>query len=312
MVPVTASPRTVQFNSVQYQQVTFTTAANPPTLVIGGVTHADTMITTSWVYTAADGTLDGNMCSGGYPILACSPYLHKSGRLVVKAFVGGWEQTSTITVQCLVNPGDSVLNDATNDFQARSALMDALKNSHPESPPGGGVRHEEGGTIWRLPNGGGFQLVPYTDPNATECQYNPDPNPTPPVAGATLYGDYHTHPVTVADSTYGYKLYGCGTITMEDGRKVRTKSNANDTNPKHVQQGSGREDFGGGGSTRDWSRVDSTQRPQYTINGGQIDENNLPLPTVYRLSPHGSQAPLVPNPNAYFHKTSACGWVPSL
>ncbi len=154
--------------------------------------------------------------------------------------------------------------------------------------------------------------MPYNDPNATECQFNYDPNPTPPVAGATQYGEYHTHPVSAADSAYGYKLYGCGTIVLEDGRRVRTKSISSDTNPKHVQQGSGREDFMGGGSGKDWSRVDSTQRPQFTINGGQIDENRQTLPTVYRLSTHGSRKPIVPNPNAYFHKNGACTWADGL
>jgi hypothetical protein len=212
MVPVTAVPRTVQFNSVTYQQVTFRTAPNPPTIVIGGVTHADTMITTSWVYTAADGTLDGNMCTGGYPILACSPYLHKSGRLVVKGFVGGWEQTSMITVQCLVTPADSVLNDTTADFMVRDSIIDLWDRSNSDSLPAsgfdvshpwpwhGGWQHETMVSVWRLQNGGTeADTIPLNYSDA--CNAGWDSIPRPPNA-TSLLAVIHMHEVKQGDPMY--------------------------------------------------------------------------------------------------------------
>jgi hypothetical protein len=224
MVPVTATPRTVQFNSVQYQQVTFTTAPNPPTLVIGGVTHADTMITTSWVYSAADGTLDGNMCNGGFPILVCQPYLHKSGRLVVKGFVGGWEQTSTITVQCLVTPADSVLNDTTADFMVRDSILDMLVRSNADSAPdagfdvthpgwqGGGWQHETKIQVWSLPNGGTeVDTVPMTYSDACNSYFTTQ---SPPVPNARLLADFHVH-----QAEQGRPVY-CNAVVPYHGAQV--------------------------------------------------------------------------------------------
>jgi hypothetical protein len=232
MVPVAASPRTAQFSSLLYQQVTFTTAPNPPTLVIGGVTHADTMITTSWVYTAADGTLDGNMCNGGFPILTCSPYLHKSGRLVVKAFLGGWEQTSTVSVQCLVAPADSVLNDTTSDFMVRDSILSMLQRANADSAydagfntthPGwtGGWQHETGVDVWKLPNGGGTAIDTVTPTFSDAC--NLAGPPTPPVAGANLLGDFHVH-----QPAEGSPVYCRATIPRRNGKETPIARNPNE------------------------------------------------------------------------------------
>jgi hypothetical protein len=222
MVPVTASPGAVPFSSVSYQQVNFTTAPNPPTLVVGGVTHADTMITTSWVYTAADGTLDGNMCTGGFPILTCSPYLHKSGRMVVKAFLGGWEQTSTISVQCLVTPADSVLNDTTSDFKVRDSILDLLVRSNADSAPDagfnithewtGGWQHETKVQVWRLPDGGTeADTVPLAISDACTVGFY---QPSPPVPNAHLLADFHVHQTKQYDPLY------CNTTIRYHGRDI--------------------------------------------------------------------------------------------
>jgi hypothetical protein len=211
MVPVTASPGTVPFSSVEYQKVVFRTAPNPPTVVIGGVTHADTMTTTSWVYTAADGTLDGNMCNGGYPALTCSPYLHKSGRMVVKAFLGGWEQSSTISVQCLVTPLDSVLNDTTGDFAVRDSILKTRERANADSAPDagfgidhpgwvGGWQHETGVNVWQLPNGAGREIDTIRPNLSDACNLFWDVNP--PVPGAILLGSFHVHETATDDPIY--------------------------------------------------------------------------------------------------------------
>jgi hypothetical protein len=212
MVPVSASPRIVNFASVSYQPVTFTTGANPPTVVIGGVTHADTMTTTSWVYTAGDGTSDGDLsvvCKGGYPRLTCSPNLHKSGRLVVKGLVGGWEQTSSVSVQCLVSPGDSVLNDTTGDFAVRDSVRNMYYRGNADSSsrsgfnithPGwsGGWVHETGIDVWKA---AGQTVVDSITPTFSD-QCNLNGNPTPPVANAALTADMHLHPTAPPDTVY--------------------------------------------------------------------------------------------------------------
>lgn len=212
MVPVSASPRIVQFSSVAWQPVTFTTGANPATVVIGGVTHADTMTTTSWVYTAGDGTQDGDlsvMCRGGYPRLTCSPNLHKSGRLVVKGVVGGWEQTSSVSVQCLVSPADSVLNDTTGDFAVRDSVRNMYYRANADSTsasgfnithPGwtGGWVHETGIDVWKA---AGRTMVDTITPTLSD-QCNLDGEPTPPVPGAALTADMHMHPRIAPDTLY--------------------------------------------------------------------------------------------------------------
>lgn len=209
MIPVTASPRTAQFSSLSYQQVTFTTGANPATLVIGGVTHADTMTTTSWVYTAGDGTLDGNMCSGGFPRLTCSPFLHKSGRLVVKALLGGWEQTSSVSVQCLVTPADSILNDTTGDFAVRDSVRNMYYRANVDSATNsgfnithswtGGWVHETGIDVWKTL--GGQTVVDTVIPIAADMCHLKHAV-TPPDPNAVLLADMHVHPVAAGDTVY--------------------------------------------------------------------------------------------------------------
>ncbi|MDQ6769370.1 MAG: hypothetical protein M3Z54_05235 [Gemmatimonadota bacterium] len=305
MVPVTASPRAVAFNSVDYQQVTFTTGPNPAKIPIGGVLVTDTMTTTSWVYTAADGTLDGNMCSGGYPILVCRPYLHKSGRLVVKAWVGGWEQTSTITVQCLVG-GEPALDDSLNDFRIRGDLLDVLVTSNADSSPSAGwtgqdwnrqlSRHESGGVIWRLANGGGYVFVPYEDPTSDAVHYHlADSAYAPsaaPIPGATPYAAVHDHPTKEDSVAYGWNSMA----VMPDGGTTACSRHPGDMmadgyNPAPLCQKAPEDTLTWKGDGGDSAFVAHSRMPFFQItNGGFVWRLNYPQTnpaTATRFRPSG-------------------------
>lgn len=274
MKKVRANPRTFNFNSMPlgYVDVAFSTGADPDTVMIGGVRRAMPITTTHWVYTAGDGTLDGNMCAGGYPIITCIPHLHKAGRMVVNAFTGGWEQSSTITVQCLVSPSDSILNDTTNDFQVRSALLQMLDSSHPEVPPGfgydsvkgRGLMHEVSGNIWKLPDGGGYMLTPFDSPENTECQSDVDTTSPPPVPGAVLLGRAHTHP-----SPWNKPVYGCPTKIINNGRdSIQFSRFPGDTANGKKPFIKNRKDMPRGGSGQDWLRMifDLPPKPDYVMD----------------------------------------------
>jgi hypothetical protein len=295
MVPVTAVPRTAPFNSVQYQQVVFTTGANPAKILVGGVLVTDTMTTTSWVYTAADGTLDGNMCSGGYAILVCRPYLHKSGRLVVKGWVGGWEQTSTVTVQCSVY-GEPAFNDSTHDFSVREDLLDLLVTSNADSLPEAGwtpdhrrgSRHESGGVIWELPNNGGFVFVPYEDPNSTQGSYHlPDSLSSlsaAPVPGAMPYATVHTHPNAPNENVYGVP----GTATLGNGTVVPWAQYPGDTLADGSQKPvpvKAKEDTLRAGSGADWGEVIRLGYSDFVVGTeGMVHRLDPPPPNLGALS----------------------------
>jgi hypothetical protein len=170
--------------------------------------------------------------------------------MVVKAFVGGWEQTATVTVQC-ATPGDPALNDSITDFSVREELLNVLAMSNPDSSPAAGRneanphgwRHEFGGVIWQLPNGGGFMFVPFDDPDSGQGSYHlPDLEWDPsnaPVPGATPYAIVHSHPNNPGDDLYtrdnDYDVAADGSIfpysrwpgdTLDDGhlRPVATKA----------------------------------------------------------------------------------------
>jgi hypothetical protein len=274
MKQVKAVPRTVNFNSMPngYVDVAFTTGANPDSLVIHGGKVAMPISTTHWVYRAGDGTLDGNMCPGGYPIVTCIPHLHKAGRMVVDAFTGGWEQSSTVTVQCLTNPADSILNDTTNDFQVRSALLKMLDSAHPEVPPGfgydsvkgRGLMHEITGNIWKLPNGGGYMLVPFDSSKNTECVSYHDSAAPPPVPNAVRVGRAHTH-----QNPWNKPVYGCETKVTNNGRdSIQFSKFPGDTANGKRPYIKNRKDFEKGGSGQDWLSMmfDLPPKTNYVID----------------------------------------------
>ena len=199
-------PRTVQFTGNQVQ-VVFTGYITPATIRVQGNTITTPRNNTLWSYIDGDGTPESNSCTLGINGTAatCSPFLSAAGRMTLKSYVGGWEQTATVTVQCLT-PGDPALNDSITDFSVRADLLNVLAMSNPDSSPGAGrnennprgSRHESGGVVWQLPNGGGFMFVPWDDPFSTQGSYNlPDSEWDPtsaPVPGATPYAAVHSHP----------------------------------------------------------------------------------------------------------------------
>src|SRR5512141_2226831 len=159
---LTASPRLVNFAAVPYWYVQFTASRTPSQFSTDGNTTATPIVTTAWIFSAVDGAdeqISAYCPFPGFSELGCKPSLHRAGRMTVKAFTGGWEQTSSITVQCPV-AGDPILNDSIGDFQIRSALQNALDSSNADSAvdagfaPGGnqGYRRETGGLIYRMPD----------------------------------------------------------------------------------------------------------------------------------------------------------------
>jgi hypothetical protein len=206
-----------------------------------------------------------------------------------------------------MDPADEVLNDSTNDFQSRAALVSALDHANPDSQPGVGYdpskgrgwRHETGGTVWQLPAGGGFLFVEEDDPNATECTYHYTADPVPPVPGAIKQGNFHVHPYKQKDS-----VYGCDSVKTNRGY-VKARKYPGDPNA-HYTPTAGIDDFHGGGSDDDWQFVQRKQKPNYVINKWG---------NAYVLSYHGSNRPIYPNPKRYFARGSfagKCTWAPSL
>src|SRR6202022_4419010 len=95
---------------------------------------------------------------------ACLFVPQESGRMILKAYAGGKTLTNAVTVQCLVAPADSMLNDSTNDFKSREELQDLIPQSVAVS------YHELTGVAWKLSNGGGFNFSRYFDPAPTGCE----------------------------------------------------------------------------------------------------------------------------------------------
>ncbi|HJQ54511.1 MAG TPA: hypothetical protein VJ825_11785 [Gemmatimonadaceae bacterium] len=292
----------MSFASVQYAQVAFTTGATPDTLLIGGVRRAMPITTTSWVYTAADGTLDGNMCNGGFPIVTCSPYLHKSGRMVVKAFVGGWEQTTSVTVQCKVSPDDAALNDSTSDFSVRSTMLAALDTSNVDSLPGAGYdfmkgrgwKHESGGPIFKM-NDSTLKafFLPSADSIGTECLYSPDLHPTLPAGAVRLTALYHTH---VTD--YNKPVFGCP--DQNGQRMAQSPADTLPTANPRLPYALSRMGKNGGGSDKDWDAADSAGVPIYVVEKGG---------KVWRLDPGTAKNARSNNPNHWQALGGKCQWV---
>lgn len=213
----------------------------------------------------------GAYCPAPTANLNCTYPVGESGRMVVKAFTGGWEQTSSVTVQCLTNPADFILNDSASDFALRAALLEVLDSSHPELPAGSGLsvinhhgdKSEKGGRIVRYFDGTGYHSIPVDDPNSTECTLDPTAGYTPP-AGTDSAGVYHAHAYTYPDSAFGCGVDSTGVplaVVPGDGLKPAML-------PKMEDEG--------GGSAGDWAFAKTHQIPVYVIwKDG----------SVYRLDP---------------------------
>ncbi|HMG71085.1 MAG TPA: hypothetical protein VK544_08205 [Gemmatimonadaceae bacterium] len=270
----TAFPRTVNFANTT-SQIAFTIRPNPGTLLLGANLQTITLAATSWQWSGADSTRAQPTCpipSGVGPDRQCLFTPKESGRLTVKAFVGGYEQTNSVTVQCLTSPLDSILNDTTNDFQVRSALLKMLDSSHPEVAPGfgydsvkgRGLMHEIGGNVWKLPNNGGYMLVPGDSSKNTECMSYFDSAAPPPVSGAVLSGRAHTH-----QSPWDGPVYGCETKVFNNGRdSIQFSKFPGDTANGKRPFTKNRKDIVKGGSGQDWFSMimDLPPKPDYVID----------------------------------------------
>jgi hypothetical protein len=219
--------------------------------------------------------------------------------MVLKIFLGGFEQTVTASVQCLTSPADSALNDSTNDFELRSVLQDALEHADTGAAPGTGydpqlkrgLRHETGGIVWRLPNGSGFMAVEYDDPHATQCNYHPPAHPTPPVPGATIESYFHSH-----STNPGEDYYGCFDSVQVDKRWVKQPRFVDDPDATPGVPHTVGPDVGGGSLEGDWVAVQDG-KAEYVIHKDG---------SVAKLAPF-----IVPqnNPNIWYPFTGKCAWV---
>lgn len=256
-----ASPRLVNFAAVSYAYVDFTASRTPSQFTTDGNATVTPVSTTAWIFDAVDGA-DEQIWAycpfPGYSTLLCRPSLHRAGRMTVKAFAGGWEQTSSVTVQCPV-AGDPFLNDSIGDFALRSALLKALDSSNVDSAVGSGFtpnskrghRHETGGTIWRMPDSS-YLPVFDADTTATQCHFSPTPVNGPP--GASPVGIFHTHP-----SDSGDTVYGCRRDPQTNLLPIQRPGGPG---PKPTANPEGN----GGGSPADWNAADNGGAPVYVIS----------------------------------------------
>lgn len=209
--PLKVSPHMVNFAAVSFYYVQFTASRTPATFTQSGNVTGTPITFTSWAYKTVDGTNEpiSAYCTVPSSNLLCTPSLHAAGRMTATAFAGGWEQSSSITVQCPESPSELSLNDTLSDFAVRRAFLAGLDSANVDSAAGAGydpqlgrgLRHEVGGIVWQMPNGS-YQPIFYPDPNSTDCRYNPPQNPTPP-PGATKAAYFHVHTTLATDPVYG-------------------------------------------------------------------------------------------------------------
>jgi hypothetical protein len=260
--------------------INFRASFTPDSITVGGVRSAHPFHVTLWQWIGADSTRDPVLTGNGKgpgctTTLLCTYRPPESGRMTAKVFVGGWEQTSSVTIQCLLSPADTALNDSTNDFNLRESLRAVLDTSNADSSSRAGWnasnpkgwKHESGGVVWKLPNGGGFMTVPYEDPNSNACAYHfpvsSYDTSAAPVPGATPYATYHDH-VTLAKDT----IYGCPDSAVVNGvGKVLTKQFPGDTDHPYVAIAQSN-DMGGPASGHDSTTVDHTKMPMYVMDKG--------------------------------------------
>ncbi len=169
--------------------------------------------------------------------------------------------------------GDSLLDSP----DVRAGLLDALKASHPDLPPGSRV--EVGGLIWRRPDGTFFTSVVPPGPTTTECHF--DGNYAegvlhPPEPGAQAVGKFHTHPSQAKDPVYGCKSQPGIRFAQFPGDRGLVPT--------------ARPDENGGGSDADWESGTSDAFSLYVINAAG---------RVYRLDPDVPPDRRTENPNRW-------------
>ncbi len=294
--------------------IIFTASRTPDSLTIAGARTPMPVTMKLWQWIGADSTrlgVTGYCGNGAFP--NCHFYPMESGRMVTKGYTGGWEQTSSVTVQCLASPTDPAVNDSTSGFNIREDLLEVLVTSNADSLPEAGwngsqlrgYRHESGGVIWQLPNGGGFVFVPYEDPLATQGSYHlPDSEldlARAPVPGATPYATVHSHPNNPDDDVYGatYRMADGALArfarfpgdSLPDGSLRRVPTKAKD-NPTHA------------GSSADWKSV----RRRGNLPDIIVAKEGF----VFRLNVPGPTGPEVSWPYRTKGGTAAerkCAWV---
>ncbi|HET7614390.1 MAG TPA: hypothetical protein VFK26_10730 [Gemmatimonadaceae bacterium] len=262
--------------------VTFTGFLNPDSLTVQGGRQPFTFEVTSWAWTGADSTratvTSGPTClypSGVAPTRKCVFTPQEAGRMVVSGFAGGYTQTASISIQCFVNPADFIANDTANDFSARAELLEALGLANPDSSPTAGWnssnpkgwKNETPGVLWKLPNGGGYQFVPYDDPSSTACHANLPQSAfdasAAPVPGAIPVAGVHVHP-----SQWFEQMYGCDSAYNTKGVLVRAAQFPGDVDengqPRPTIRQS-KEDATYGGSDDDWRWVESNGMPLFIM-----------------------------------------------
>lgn len=247
--------------------------------------HSSGGYATTWAWTPDSGSAQTVACA--YLSGSCTTNVYESGWMDVTYVVSAHDTVPTMTrhakahvsvVDCPV--GDSIADDPT----VRKALLSALIASNPDSTPGFGFRHEEGGNIWKLSDGT-YVTTPFANPNATECRIDFDVNPTPPQAGATRVAMFHTHPGYDGDDVYGCPPDADGKPYAQyfgDGKRVPMDYPSQN----------------GGGSKEDWT-VAADGMDQYIISKDG---------SVYRLSSSNQPDPYYNNPDRWTSHLSAGCW----
>jgi hypothetical protein len=257
--------------------IVFTASRTPDIIHVGTNWYQVPMDVTLWQWIGADSTRNplpwpSAGCHSPYDATICNYGPYESGRMIVKAFVGGYQQTNSVTVQCPVYDGDPALNDTTSDFRLRGELLDLLVDGNADSSKTagwdasnpGGWRHEAGSVTWRLANGGGLLTLPVDDPNADACHITVptsayDEN-NPPVPGATVYSVNHAHV-----SEPGEELF-CRGWTWHNWRVRRYAARPSDTlDASRVRRAVAKQDSLNGPSPADWDRVEERQKPSFVV-----------------------------------------------
>jgi hypothetical protein len=272
-----ASPKVVNF-AAGTTPVTFTGFLNPDSLTVQGGRQPFTFAVTSWQWITADSSrvvtpTSGAPClfpSGAGATRNCIFTPQGSGRMVLSGFAGGYQQTTSTSVQCFMTPADFIANDTTSDFSAREELLEALLLSHSDSSPTAGWnasnpkgwKNETPGVLWKLPNGGGYQFVPYNDPSSNACKSSLPASAyaesNAPVPGAEAVAGVHVHP-----NKWYEPIYGCDTVEVK-GVKVPGAQFPGDVDengqPRPVNR-QREEDENTAGSDVDWRWVHNSNGP---------------------------------------------------
>lgn len=283
-----ASPKVVNF-AMGTTPVTFTGFLSPDSLTVQGGRQPFTFAVTSWQWITADSNrvmtlTSGPTClfpSGAAETRTCLFTPEGSGRMVVSGFAGGYQQTGSTSVQCFMSPADFIANDTTNDFSAREELLEALILSHSDSSPNAGWdasnpkwspsnpkgwKNETPGVLWKLPNGGGYQFVPYDDPSSNACKASLPPSAyaasNAPVPGAEAVAGVHVHP-----SQWFEPIYGCDSVDVK-GVKVPGAQFPGDVDENGQLRPRGTqlpEDETRAGSNPDWRWLQSSGIPMFIM-----------------------------------------------